>query len=306
MATRRLQFEIPIAGKYTIIRGESATGKSTLIRTLLQHDSKITFPLQVVALPNNESTIDLEDPSLPQSLFYGDEDLYYLHRTEFQKAMARSRHCFLLVTRNKLSSLSYSYKDVLKLELQGKIHKGTQMYLQDVDFPDLAGIQNVCTEDEKAGHFVIQTIIKGVVSAKGKDNIAKKLEELSHTLFIADGVGFGSCIGDVMGSLKFPKGNQLYLQESFEATVYQSEFCMGTKAPMWDCPNKEEFYTELLTELFKENGFKYDKGAKMKCLQVSCCYRREKCGLYKRGCKQALILGKLYTELCKIAQSHVT
>lgn len=121
-----MRFEIPIKGKYTIIRGYSGTGKSTLIRTLTEKNSRIEFcmPVEPLSLREEHGYDDLEAGE--QTLFYGDEDLEYLHSMEFQKAMAASKHCFLLVTRNKLESLAYAASDVLRIEMQNKVHRGVE------------------------------------------------------------------------------------------------------------------------------------------------------------------------------------
>lgn len=304
VTTRRLKFEIPIKGKYTIIRGHSGTGKSTLIRTLMQKNSKVEFLMPVVALPNDSSTLYLEDETRPQTLFYGDEDLEYLRTMEFQQAMAKSKHCFLLVTRNKLASLAYAASDVLQIQMQGKVHRGVMIYTLPTD---LAGMVNVCTEDSKSGYYLIKSIVPEVMTANGKDKVTQKMEKLTHTLFIADGLGFGHCIDDAMSALELPNGNKLYLFQSFEELVLHSKFCGQTQTPAWDCPNKEQTYTGMLTALFRANDIQYNKSGAIGCLQQDCCYKGTKCGLFKRGCKPELILGtELYEQLCIIGKTGNT
>lgn len=96
--TRRLKYEIPISGKFTIIRGDSGTGKTTLIETLGSDKAKISFQLPVKRLEPEGygSIIRNKTPTL----YFCDEDVEFIKSKEFLDVAKNSNHLFLFVSRD--------------------------------------------------------------------------------------------------------------------------------------------------------------------------------------------------------------
>lgn len=96
--TRRLKYEIPISGKFTIIRGDSGTGKTTLIETLGSDKVKISFPFPVKRLEPEGygGTMCNKTPTL----YFCDDDVEFVSSSEFLAMARNSNHYFLFVSRS--------------------------------------------------------------------------------------------------------------------------------------------------------------------------------------------------------------
>lgn len=134
---------IPIRSKFTVLRGDSGIGKSTLVRDIEARASTVSFRYPIYLLRdiliNLKSSLENIYKANGIHLVIGDEDLDYLYNKEFQKIIMESPHLFLLVARYNFSSIPYSYKDIVTLENQGKKNIGVPMLTPT----DGAGFRNI-------------------------------------------------------------------------------------------------------------------------------------------------------------------
>ena len=306
----KMTITVPINSKFTILRGDSAIGKTSLVRTMKSRASTISCDYPIYYLADTNVII----PSVLNELYkakgvclvIGDENIPYLHSERFQKIMLESPHLFLLISRDNFNSLPYSYSDIVTLETRGKKSIGVPM-LNPTTEARFRNIKQVYVEDSKSGYSFFKSFFDKspveVHSANGKSNLVNLVKTLGNTLFIADGLGIGPEIEELVGILnRIPNCNTLMLIESFEALVYKSDFCNGEEVPEITCPNREKFYEEALTNLFREHGLKYTKSKLLDCLVVHCCPHR-RCKLYTREDKYKLILGSSYTKLLKVKEN---
>lgn len=128
----KVKYSFDIKSKFTIIRGDSGTGKTTLINMLRNRATVISSPFVfmplVPLLPKHTWDGVFADAADETVVFYADEDFDCLHDIEFQKAMSRSALKFLLVTRNPLASVPYGVSDVYEIVSKGDEHRLALLY----------------------------------------------------------------------------------------------------------------------------------------------------------------------------------
>lgn len=303
--TRRLRYEIPISGKFTIIRGDSGTGKTTLIELLRSSKSKVDFEIPVRPLSDDNYYDVLFNEN--KTLYFCDEDNEYISTDHFQKQAVASPHVFLFVTRTKkLSKLAYGIDDVLVIEYNEnrRVHVGKPLFIPSA--PDVSRIKNVMTEDSKSGLQAVKLIYHNAESFGGRNNLPAHLLKATNTLFIVDGLSLGSAIADTMKCLEENRSNYVYAYKSFEAEVCTSKWISMNDTPPWDCANKEEWYTARLTGILRENDISYNKSTLPKCLYCKCCHKPVKCELYTRLMKLPLIFKELYAILVALDHKRVS
>lgn len=130
--------EVILKSKVTFIQGRSGTGKTTLIEDLDNEEALITFPYPVIVVNKIRKRYDAYFDDIYHTdgivLIAIDEDFSKLRDPEFQKAILDSKHLFLIVSRDPIVGIPYSYKDVLILtkakdSTKKKLHNiGVQKY----------------------------------------------------------------------------------------------------------------------------------------------------------------------------------
>ena len=116
---RGVQFKFTVYRKFTIIRGDSATGKTTLFQMVSDAASSrmsgVTVSCDVPVRPLNESGYLRELQEESGRIYVIDEDFGPLKSMEFAKAATISDNCFLIITRESISAIPYSYKEIMSL-----------------------------------------------------------------------------------------------------------------------------------------------------------------------------------------------
>lgn len=129
---RNIQFKFSIQRKITIIRGDSATGKTTLFQMVSDANStrvsgvNISCDVPVKALYETGYKYELENES--GNIYIIDEDFSPLKTKEFAAIVLRSVNCFIIITRESLPSLPYSYKEIYEIKTSGKFHTLKKIY----------------------------------------------------------------------------------------------------------------------------------------------------------------------------------
>ncbi len=282
ISNKRLSFELEINRKVTVIKGNSGTGKTTLISMLLGYitegrvsGSTLYSDLEVKVLtPTSRWSLDLSESK--NTVFFVDENVRYIYQKAFQEEFAVSDNYIVVVSRSGLfSHLPYAIKSVYELRSE-KTKNGylTRMYnlyednLLNVS-PDL-----VITEDSNSGKDMMESIFPcSVMSAKGNGNVSNLVLEqikFNKTIYvIVDGAAFG---GFIQKLLSICENYDVYVfaPESFEYMLLMTEtfnrylsdelvatwnYCDISKYLTW-----EGYYTDLLTGLCEEKyRFTYSK-----------------------------------------------
>ena len=112
----------------------------------------------------------------------------------FASLALRSDNCFIIITRESLPAIPYSYKEIYRIKTSGKFHFLERIY---PDFDKLIEKDVMVTEDEDAGldfykyHFGYK-----VVTSHGYSNLSKYGS--CDSLLIGDGCAIGAYIQDLV------------------------------------------------------------------------------------------------------------
>ncbi len=128
-----VKYEFDIKRNITIIKGNSATGKTTLVEMINEHyesgdESGVTVSCdkecRVVA--GREWKLLLSNIS--DSIVFIDEDNDFLPSVEFAEAVKWSDNYYVIVTREGLSNLPYSVDEIYGIKSSGRFSSLKQVY----------------------------------------------------------------------------------------------------------------------------------------------------------------------------------
>lgn len=119
--SKRIVFTIELERNITILRGDSATGKTTLIKMLSDYEtygrkSGVTVvcdkTCRVLAGVYWETQLN----TIRDSIVFVDEGSTFVSSLDFARAFKRTDNYYVLVTRENLSTLPYSVNAILELK----------------------------------------------------------------------------------------------------------------------------------------------------------------------------------------------
>ena len=117
---RRVIYSMTVERNITIVRGDSATGKTDMVRTILlskRKDSpyKVNCDVECIAINfENADRIKALD-EYNNSIIFIDEDVGFIKTHEFAKIVEKSTCYFVLVTREQLQYLKWSEADIKEI-----------------------------------------------------------------------------------------------------------------------------------------------------------------------------------------------
>ena len=271
----KLSYSIELERKITVIKGNSGTGKTTLVKMIdlwlrqkRASGIKCNCSADMIILNELSDWTNLLNENSGK-IFIADENVKYLSWQSFGEAVNNSDNYFLFITRSgSLGSMTYSVSSILELktEKRGDIHFtsaypryfNTSVYIK----PDL-----VITEDSNSGNDMMKrllpsTFIKSSYGRSNAINVFKSMNnKYSNIVIFVDGSAFGACIADYTGY--FDKVT-IVAPESFEYLLLNLDFikkfvidelnntadyCNFDK----DIISYERYYTELLKTTLKDN-----------------------------------------------------
>ncbi len=286
----RVQYKFTVERNITILRGDSATGKTTLIEMIAAYqragaqsgvDLRSDKPCAVLT----EQSWQLVLGQIHDSIVFIDEGGDFVRTKEFAKAVKGSDNYYVIATRAPLPELPYSIREIYGIKnTAGNRYQGTKrLYAEFYPLVDAADAEKaapkrpdlVVVEDSNAGFAFFRDYFRrfGIrcISAKGKSNVFRRLieEGFGTALLIADGAAFGAEITDVL-RLRDVRSLVLYLPESFEWLILRSGAVNDPKLaqilsePSENIESKEyfsweRFFTALLTELSRGTYLEYSK-----------------------------------------------
>ena len=290
---RRVQYKFTVERNITILRGDSATGKTTLIDMIAQYQLSGDQSGVEVRCDKNCAVLTalnwqkvLED--IHDSIVFIDEgghneeNKHFVASEDFAALIQHSDNYYVIATRDDLTNLPYSIQEIYGIRnTAGNRYQGTkrlysefyplyQTESETIIQPDL-----VVTEDSHAGFEFFSHYFgeKGIrcISAEGKSNIVRLLQQEDYTtaLIIADGAAFGSEIAMVL-ALQKAREFMVYMPESFEWVILKSDVLNDkTIRDILADPSAhiasetyfswERFFAFLLTEQSKGTYLQYSK-----------------------------------------------
>ena len=282
---RRVQYKFTLQRNITILRGDSATGKTTLIDMIANYQANgaqsgidIVCDKKCVVLTSTFWQNTLEQIS--DSIVFIDEGSPFIISKEFARMVKNSDNYYVIATRTPLYELPYSITEIygIKNNAGGRYQGTKRLYsgfkaIYGKSFDKIPKPDVVIVEDTKAGYEFFKTVSDkhGIkcISAAGKSNVYNSVLELGTetALVIADGAAFGPEIERVL-SLKSVKNFVLYLPESFEWIVLKSGLVSNTEDELSNTPEYvesskyfswEQFFTELLVDKTRGTYLQYSK-----------------------------------------------
>lgn len=287
VSTKRLKYDFMIRRNITIIQGNSATGKTTLvdmIREAVNNPSGASVDLvcdkKCFVL---DGTLWKEQlTAVSNSIVFIDEGNEFIKTIEFSKFIQNTDNYYVIVTRESLPTLPYSVEEIYGIKSSGKYGKleqkfnefyriyGSDIYKQSIH-PD-----TVLTEDSNSGYQFFKSICDDThikcESLNGKSNIFQYLNshDNENILVIVDGAAFGSEMHRVTELIKDKKGVAIYLPESFEWLVLLSGIVKNSmlnsilERPADYIESKEyfsweRFFTAILIDMTKDSYLAYKK-----------------------------------------------
>ena len=285
----RVVFTIELERNITILRGDSATGKTTLVEMLQAYEtygrqSGVTVscdkPCRVLSGVNWE----LQLGAIHDSIVFADEGSSFISSLDFARAIQHSDNYYVLVTRENLSTLPYSVNAILKLKKTTSRFKRTYNKAYPVynsltaSNVQMETVEKFLTEDANSGFQLFRKVGEkyGIVciSAAGKDNIKRELLPLKteKVLVVADGAAFGPQMNDVYHLMQESDAKfSLYLPESLEWLIlkadligqpdvleileHPADYIESSEFFSW-----EQFFTKLLEQRTKDVPYlRYEK-----------------------------------------------
>ena len=281
----RVKFEFDIRRNITIVRGDSATGKTTLIAMIdtydrLGLDSGIEVACNRRCLTLNNANWEAILDSISECIVFIDEENTAIKTVEFARRIRDTDNYYVIVTRENLPNLPYSVEEIYGIHNSGRYadlrktyNSFYRLYSLQKDFD--TAVSQVIVEDSNAGfEFYNHMVGEGVrcFSANGKTNIRKMLDQNTGipTLVIADGAAFGSEIGELYLLMQRRPDLCLYLPESFEWIILSSGLIDGKRIEenlknpedyieSRDCFSWEQFFTKLLVQETVGTYLQYSK-----------------------------------------------
>ncbi len=282
-----VKYEFEVRRNITVIKGDSATGKTTLVELISEfyesgEDSGISISCDKECRSVAGRDWKLLINNIKDSIIFIDEDNEFLPTIEFADTVKNSDNYYVIVSREGLQNLPYSVEEIYGIKSSGKYSGLKQEYHElyhiygSFDPKNDIKPEVVIVEDSNSGFDFFKNVSEGkdfiVVSASGKSNIFKEITKYKDKklLIIADGAAFGSEIDRIMKLIKKDDNIALFLPESFEWLILSSGIIKNNiNLDVLDTPSDyiessdffswERFFTHYLIEITKGTYLKYNK-----------------------------------------------
>ncbi len=287
---KRIRYDFDIRRNLTIIQGDSATGKTTLIDMIQEYYEngsmsgiELRSDKECVILSGRKWENDLK--VIQDSIVFIDEGNEFVFTDEFAAFIKNTDNYYVIVTREGIPSLPYNIEEIYGIRDSGKYGVLKQVYneffhIYQGNRPDQNKFDMIITEDSNSGYqfFKATADERNIIceSAGGKSNIfsvaakAVAAHPKEMILVIADGAAFGAEMEKITRLIADHGCLVLYVPESFEWLILKSgivedkeitnileapgEYIESQKYFSW-----ERFFTSLLVSKTEKIYLKYMK-----------------------------------------------
>ncbi len=285
----RLHYEFEIKRNITIIKGDSATGKTTLINMIRQfanlgNSSGIDVICDVPCIVLDGNMWQMLLKGFSGNIIFIDEENQFIKTQEFAQAVKGSDNYFVIITRENLHNLPYSVTEIYGLHSSGKYQNTKRVYQEIYNiYPQSTQLpiepDKLIVEDTNSGYEFFKAVSddKGIEceSSGGKTKIFAMLETCKNNskdiCVIADGAAIGPEM-DILYKMAMENTNiKLYLPEAFEWIILKSGLLEDKEVKnMLEAPENyidsqeyfswERFFTKVLVDKTEGTYLKYQKG----------------------------------------------
>lgn len=284
---KRIKYDFDIKRNITIIRGDSATGKTMLVDMIREYyengeDSGIELNCEKTCAVLEGRNWKAQLSLFEDSIIFIDEGNSFVTSKDFAKEIQNSTNYYVIVTRESLSTLPYAVEEIYGIRDSGKYGGLKQTYNEMFYIYNVQTItsdiepQVIITEDSNSGYHFFDYLCNRhklkCISAEGKSNIFDTLKKVANqdVLIVADGAAFGPEMEKVMKFMQVKNNINLYLPESFEWLILCSEILTDQeikkilKSPYEyidgaEYMSLERYFTKLLIEKTKDTYLSYNK-----------------------------------------------
>jgi hypothetical protein len=289
--TSKLKYSFHIRRNITIIQGESATGKTTLIELLADYKRRgpgqginVSSDIPVYVYTGEDKNWKYELDNVKRSLVFVDEDYSFIYTKEFAAYLAASDNYYVFITRKPLYALPYSTQEIYGIRTSGKFHFPEQVYHEFYPiYPVRQAVTDnkklmILVEDKEAGYQFYKNVAgeERCISAEGNSKIYSKMIETDSSdgvLIIADGAALGPFVDKLVKYATIKQNVALFFPESFEWMILKSgilhnalideilakpeDYIDNTRYISWD-----RFFTALLQDITSADPIKqYSKSS---------------------------------------------
>lgn len=283
----RVHYHLEIKRNITIIQGDSATGKSTLIRMIAEYErlgngsgNTLICERPCVVLPFGDWEHYIQNAH--GQIIFVEENMPMIRTKEFAEAVNAADSYFVIIYRDSLPQLAYSIEEIYGIHSDResqKYVKTRRVYnslYQIYNVHDIVSAKPdvIVTEDSNAGHDFYAAAFPGIcVSANGKTKVHVGVKEHAGenttVLAVVDGAAFGADMQRFMTeAANCPGRCLLYAPESFEYLLLCSgiiavnqeitertyDFADSSIYPSW-----ERYFTAVLSDLSQNTIYQYSK-----------------------------------------------
>ena len=135
VSTKKLRYELNLRRNITIIQGDSATGKTTLIQIINNYLSSRTgpgtdviFKKKCAVLSGDLESVLIRLERLSDTIVFANEQEHFLYPKRFAAAVLKSDCYFVFITRDDLHTLPYSVNEIYCLKNSGYYQNTRQVY----------------------------------------------------------------------------------------------------------------------------------------------------------------------------------
>lgn len=314
LKSNRISYDFEVKRKITMIRGDSGTGKTTMMNLLTQALGRVAgFQLicdvacAIVPLGDDWRSIVLSNSN---RIYFIDETHNCFNDPKFAGTIKESDNYFVLICRDDYDSIPYSVNEIYEIKNSGKFNRLIPVFVQN---EEAFSPTYIITEDSGAGYqFFNKSTNIHVDSAEGKSKIYSKVVTLpmnERLLIVIDGAAFGSNLSDLLELLERRFMHYcIFAPESFEFLLLSS--------PMFDfwftgntrLSNPEEYvrpkhfsweqyFTDLLVEITRNLPCSYHKDRLNRCFSENCCCKDTHCDCFIADNKMKAILYRFGSHL---------
>lgn len=284
---KRLRYEFDIKRNITVIRGDSATGKTTLysmIALAAQRGDSSGVEVQCEKKCRILDELDwkLVLPTLHDQIIFLDEDNLFLKTRDFAGMAKASDNYFVIITREDLANLPYSVEEIYGIHTAGKYHDMKKVYNEFYHIYGSGEVtgeikpEEVVVEDSNSGFDFFEQVCGEhhipCRSAGGKSKLKDTLQglERKNMLVVADGASIGPEMNELFQYMKLHPDTKCYLPESFEWLILKSGLIDGNAVQdVLEHPQDfiesqeyfswERFFTDFLIQYTQGTYLNYSK-----------------------------------------------
>lgn len=258
LSDRNVDYKFTLWDKFTLLRGDTATGKTTLYHMFESYSQshlniKCSGYNNLSILPILNTRGEYEKVLLPgdKQVFIVDESHPFLHTYGYDQILKASDNYFIIISRrHAYDNLPIHLRSVVQLVSSGKYHTFKQIY----EIPEqIEKFTSCICEDSQTGNKFLSQFLPCVSTSTGKNNIAAAMKDSNESLLLVyDVAGIGATYDDICVAERQREQPVTRLAwDSFESYIIDSTLYKKAPRPDYDCKYQsyESYSTKVLHDI---------------------------------------------------------